>query len=98
MRCPGGCSDMSLKGGGANAYRYEGGIEFGMTSENGAVRIRVCDTALDDLESQRNRVTNYLKIFERNRYAIENAARRKYDAGAIEKDGSVLIKTLDLNR
>jgi hypothetical protein len=89
---------MSLKGGGANAYRYEGGIEFGMISKNGAVRVRVSDTALDDLEPHRNRMTNYLEIFARNRYAIENAARREYDAGAIEKDGTVLVKTLDLNR
>jgi DNA polymerase elongation subunit (family B) len=39
-----------------------------------------------------------LEVFRANRRAIEEEARKKYLAGAIEPDGSVLIRTLDLAR
>jgi hypothetical protein len=39
-----------------------------------------------------------LDVFRANRHAIEEEARRKYLAGTIEPDGSVLIRTLDLAR
>jgi len=37
-----------------------------------------------------------LKIFKANRDRIEHEVRRKYLAGRMESDGSVLIKTMDL--
>ena len=37
-----------------------------------------------------------LKIFKANRERIEHEVRRKYLAGRMESDGSVLIKTMDL--
>ncbi len=37
-----------------------------------------------------------LKVFAANRKAIEHEARRKYLAGKLEADGSVLIGTMDL--
>jgi len=37
-----------------------------------------------------------LKVFNANRERIEHEARRKYLAGRVESDGSVLIKSMDL--
>lgn len=37
-----------------------------------------------------------LKIFQAHQEAIEHEARRKYLAGSLESDGSILIKTEDL--
>ncbi len=37
-----------------------------------------------------------LKVFKANHESIEHEARRKYLAGNVEADGSVLIKTGDL--
>jgi transcriptional regulator with XRE-family HTH domain len=37
-----------------------------------------------------------LKVYKTNRERIEYEARRKYLAGRLESDGSVLIKTMDL--
>lgn len=37
-----------------------------------------------------------IEVFKENRYAMEHAVRRKCLAGALEKDGSVFIRTEDL--
>lgn len=37
-----------------------------------------------------------LKVFRENRERIEHEARRKYLAGLLEANGSVLIKSMDL--
>ena len=37
------------------------------------------------------------KVFQANRERIEHEARRKYLAGRLETDGSVLVKTEDLS-
>ena len=39
-----------------------------------------------------------LQVFRANRKAIEDFARKKYQAGEVKPDGSVLIRTLDLVR
>ena len=52
--------------------------------------------ALDDYFKGNNE--DKLEVFKANRQVIEEAARKKYLAGAIEPDGSVLIRTLDLAR
>lgn len=50
--------------------------------------------ALDDHFGGDNK--DKLKVFNANRERIEHEARRKYLAGRVESDGSVLIKTMDL--
>jgi transcriptional regulator with XRE-family HTH domain len=50
--------------------------------------------ALDDHFGGDNKDT--LKAFKAHRERIEHEARRKYLAGRVEPDGSVLIKTMDL--
>jgi len=50
--------------------------------------------ALDDHFDGDNK--DKLKVFKANRERIEHEARRKYLAGRVESDGSVLIQTMDL--
>ena len=50
--------------------------------------------ALDDHFDGGNK--DKLKVFKAGRECIEHEARRKYLAGLMESDGSVLIKTMDL--
>ena len=40
---------------------------------------------------------NPLKLFQTKRETIEHEARRKYLAGMLEADGSVLLKTADID-
>jgi hypothetical protein len=40
---------------------------------------------------------NPLKVFQANRETIEHEARRKFLAGMLEADGSVLLKTEDID-
>jgi len=50
--------------------------------------------ALEDHFQGNNK--DMLKVYKANRERIEYEARRKYLAGRLELDGSVLIKTVDL--
>jgi hypothetical protein len=50
--------------------------------------------ALDDHFDGDNK--DSLKVFKANHERIEHESRRKYLAGLLESDGSVLIKTMDL--
>ena len=52
--------------------------------------------ALDD--NFKGAAKNKMQVFRANRKAIEEFARRKYLAGQIEPDGSVLIRTVDIHR
>jgi Fic family protein len=58
------------------------------------VHCAISREALDDHFHGDNR--DKLEVFRANRQAIEREARRKYLAGRIEPDGSVLIRTGDL--
>jgi uncharacterized protein DUF1488 len=90
---------MSLIDAGANAYRYESGVEFGMSDHNKAVvRVRVSDTALDDLEPKTRRGSDYVGIFDRHRTRIADVASKKFNAGQLEPGGIVLVLTRDLSR
>jgi hypothetical protein len=60
------------------------------------VQCAVSREALDDhFEGDKK---DKFEVFRANRRAIEEEARKKYLAGAIEPDGSVLIRTVDLAR
>ena len=63
---------------------------------NGAtiVSCAISREALEDHFDGDNK--DLLKVFKANHERIEHEARRKYLAGQIEKDLSVLIRTLDL--
>ena len=54
----------------------------------------ISSEALDDHFGGDNK--DKFKIFSANRERIEHEARRKYLAGRVESDGSVLIKSMDL--
>jgi hypothetical protein len=58
------------------------------------VRCEISREALDD--DFRGDGKEKVQVFRANRKAIEDFARKKYLAGQIEPDGSVLIRTLDL--
>jgi hypothetical protein len=60
------------------------------------VRCEISQEALDDHFGGDGK--DKLQVFRANRKAIEDFARKKYLAGQIEPDGSVLIRTLDLTR
>jgi hypothetical protein len=66
--------------------------------QDGETRVHcaISREALDDYFKGTNE--DKLEVFKANRQVIEEAARKKYLAGAIEPDGSVLIRTLDLAR
>jgi transcriptional regulator with XRE-family HTH domain len=59
-----------------------------------AVSCAISREALDDHFNGDNK--DKLKVFMSDRELIEHEARRKYLAGLVESDGSVLIKTMDL--
>lgn len=40
---------------------------------------------------------NSLEVFKANRFSIEQEVRRKYLADKLENDGSILIRTIDLD-
>jgi hypothetical protein len=89
---------MKLVDPGKNAYRYFGGVEFGMTEGSRVISIRVSDAALNGCEPKVRRGSDYLGIFERHRHDIADVARRKSDYGQFELDGTILVRTGDLNR
>jgi Protein of unknown function (DUF1488) len=89
---------MALVDLGKNAYRYIGGVEFGMTDGSRTVPIRVSDAALNGCEPKVRRGSDYLGIFERHRRDIVDAACRKSAYGQFEPDGTILVRTVDLNR
>lgn len=64
--------------------------------QDGSKRVRcaISREALDDHYKPERK--DKLKVFEANRNAIEQEARRKYLAGTLEPDGSILIKTADI--
>ncbi len=59
------------------------------------VKCQISREALDDHFGGDGK--NKLQVFRANRKAIEEFARKKYLAGQLEPDRSVLIRTLDLN-
>jgi transcriptional regulator with XRE-family HTH domain len=61
---------------------------------NKIVTCAISREALDDHFNGDNK--DKLKVFNANRERIEHEARRKYLAGRIEPDGSILISTTDL--
>jgi fido (protein-threonine AMPylation protein) len=70
-----------------------GAVVFFGTDGTKRVRCAVSREALDDHFGADGR--DKLDAFRRHRRAIEDAARRKYLAGATERDGSVLVRTMD---
>lgn len=58
------------------------------------VRCAISREAIDDRFKGDGR--DKLKAYAASRVAIEHEARRKYLAGKLEKDGSILIRTTDL--
>jgi hypothetical protein len=72
-----------------------GVVVFGGQDVDARVRCAISREALDDNFGGDEK--NKLQVFRANRKAIEDFARKKYLAGLIEPDGSVLIRTLDLH-
>jgi Protein of unknown function (DUF1488) len=77
------------------AYVFDRGVVtfWGQDGER-RVQCAVSREALDD--HFKGDKKGKLEVFRANRRAIEEEARKKYLVGAIEPDGSVLIRTLDL--
>jgi transcriptional regulator with XRE-family HTH domain len=61
-----------------------------------AIRCAISAEALEDYFNRSGSTKNLLKAFQTNRETIEHEARRKYLAGNLEVDGSILVKTSDL--
>ncbi len=79
------------------AARYDGirdVVAFWGQEGTKRVRCAISREALDDHYKPERK--DKLKVFEANRSAIEQEARRKYLAGILEPDGSILIKTTDI--
>jgi len=58
------------------------------------IRIAISQEALEDFFAGNGK--DLLKVFQMNRERIEHEARRKYLVGSFETDGSILLKTTDL--
>jgi hypothetical protein len=88
---------MGFIDGGDIARRYAGGVEFGVMDDLRLTWIRVSDAALNGCDPNVRRGSDYLGIFERHRCDIVEVARRKSDRGQFEPDGTILVRTGDLN-
>lgn len=82
-----------MEGGERFVFDCEVVVFWGQDGEK-HVRCEMSQEALDDHFGGDGK--NKLEVFRANRRAIEQEARRKYLAGQVEPDGSVLIRTLDL--
>ena len=71
-----------------------GVVVFRARDEKKIISCAVSEEALKDHFQEKNK--NPVKIFEANRERIEHETRRKYFAGMLEPDGSVLVKTSDI--
>jgi len=71
-------------------------VVFGGQDVDTRVRCEISRQALDD--NFKGDAKEEMQVFRANRKAIEEFARKKYLAGQIEPDGSVLIRTLDIHR
>ena len=69
-------------------------VVFWGMDRNHRIRCAISREALDDHFRGDNR--KKLDVFRENSRAIEEIARRKYLAGRVEPDGSVLVRTADL--
>ena len=67
---------------------------FSPTSNQGEVDQNFSNEALEDHFNGDHK--DKVKVFAANQERIEHEARRKYLAGLIEADGSVLVKTGDV--
>ncbi|HEY1501283.1 MAG TPA: DUF1488 family protein [Acidobacteriaceae bacterium] len=79
--------------------RYDAGrdaVVFWGLDRNQRIRCVISDEALSDHFHGENR--NKLEVFQENRPAIEEIARRRYLSGLVEPDGTVLIRTADIPR
>jgi len=90
---------MPLVSGGANAEPYNSGVEFDMDDDEAIIRIRVSNQALLDKEGLlREAHPDFVDLFHPHQTEIEAVASRKFDAGIIERDGSIFISSVDLKR
>lgn len=69
-------------------------VVFWGLDRNQRIRCVISEAALDDHFHGDNR--NKLEVFRENRTAIEEIARRKYLAGYLEPDGTILIRAADI--
>lgn len=70
-------------------------VVFSGNNSERTVRCEIIREALEDHFGGAGK--NLLAVFLANRERIEHEARRKYLAGQLESDGSVLIRTNDLS-
>ena len=78
-------------------YIFDRGVVV-FWGQDGGIRVR-CEISRQALDDHfRGDGKDKLEVFRANRQAIEQEARRKYLAGDMEADGSVLIRTGDLER
>lgn len=68
---------------------------FLFVGQDGEKNVR-CAITMEALEDHFPAGKNPLKVFQANQDKIEHLARRKYLAGKLEPDSSVLIKTDDI--
>jgi len=79
--------------------RSSGLIEFwGEGHNNKKILCRCSEEALEDLSGEREFTKiPLLRIFKQHQLSIEQIARRKYLENILEDDGSILIKSDDIN-
>lgn len=79
-------------------YSYDSGAGVTFWGQDGPTRVRcrISREALDDHFSEGDRLRPEA-AFKKHRQEIEALARRKYLRGQKEKDGTVLIKTLEIS-
>jgi len=77
--------------------RYDSLRQVVLFAGNAGARTTTCAISLEALEDHFDRDNRVpMKAFRANRGRIGHEARRKYPAGRLESDGSVLIKAADL--
>jgi transcriptional regulator with XRE-family HTH domain len=86
-------SQRRLESGGANGYRYKGGVEFGMIDAGRIVVCRVSEEALQ--QDDEHAARDYVAAFQRRRAKIEQIAAAKYGAEQLD-DGFVVVKSVDV--
>ncbi len=86
---------MPLVSGDENGFPDLFRIGFGMKDGTDPVTVWVSHEALEDWEPRAT--DGHMAIFERQRSIIESIASEKYDAKKIQRDGSVLVTSADVD-
>jgi hypothetical protein len=71
-------------------------IAFGATDGERSLTAKVSREALEDLHGSTPPGADWVTLFDPLRARVENALQSKFDAGQLEPDGSLMLRSDDL--